>query len=250
MMGDPTLQWKNSRPSLSGITDAQESATCCWTWSDHGNRTLDDRQGTAGHHQPDIRRGAGIQEPDMVLYPQRISAYRTCAARKRGCPKGARPVRDTRPALLVIIHPLNPKKTMLLLSIDWTNLHELLRSLYDEMMPLCEDMASVAKGWRASVRCSMWLTGYGNPSRAEPMDDVPAVPDRLCSAFSCSFRAWFWALSTGYFLRMQCDFLAGWTANLRHEEVSGREGRTGTWGNAAWSGKRLFLWVTRSLTRK
>ena len=35
---------------------------------------------------------------------------------------------------------------MLLLSIDWTNLHELLRSLYDEMMPLCEDMASVAKG--------------------------------------------------------------------------------------------------------
>lgn len=31
---------------------------------------LDDRQGTAGHHQPDIRRGAGIQEPDMVLYPQ------------------------------------------------------------------------------------------------------------------------------------------------------------------------------------
>ena len=35
---------------------------------------------------------------------------------------------------------------MVLLSIDWTNLHELLRSLYDEMMPLCEDMASVAKG--------------------------------------------------------------------------------------------------------
>ena len=33
---------------------------------------------------------------------------------------------------------------MVLLSIDWTNLHELLRSLYDEMMPLCEDMASVA----------------------------------------------------------------------------------------------------------
>ena len=41
---------------------------------------------------------------------------------------------------------------MLLLSIDWTNLHELLRSLYDEMMPLCEDMA-----------CSMWPTGYGSP---------------------------------------------------------------------------------------
>jgi len=52
---------------------------------------------------------------------------------------------------------------MLLLSIDWTNLHELLRSLYDEMMPLCEDMASVAKGVAASVPCSMWPTGYGSP---------------------------------------------------------------------------------------
>ena len=41
---------------------------------------------------------------------------------------------------------------MLLLSIDWTNLHELLRSLYDEMMPLCEDMASVAKGVAANEK--------------------------------------------------------------------------------------------------
>ena len=32
---------------------------------------------------------------------------------------------------------------MVLLSIDWTNLPELLRSLYDEMMPLCEDMRCV-----------------------------------------------------------------------------------------------------------
>ena len=50
---------------------------------------------------------------------------------------------------------------MLLLSIDWTNLHELLRSLYDEMMPLCEDMASVAKG--VAGLGSMWPTGYGSP---------------------------------------------------------------------------------------
>ena len=67
---------------------------------------------------------------------------------------------------------------MLLLSIDWTNLHELLRSLYDEMMPLCEDMASVAKGvaglgalfyvaWRKAspgwAHSFMWPTGYGSP---------------------------------------------------------------------------------------
>ena len=27
-----------------------------------------------------------------------------------------------------------------------SNLHEVLRSVYDEMMPLCADMAAVAKG--------------------------------------------------------------------------------------------------------
>ena len=52
---------------------------------------------------------------------------------------------------------------MILLSIDWTNLHELLRSLYDEMMPLCEDMASVAKGVAGIGACSTWLTECGSP---------------------------------------------------------------------------------------
>ena len=30
--------------------------------------------------------------------------------------------------------------------MDFENLHQILRSLYDEMMPLCEDMAGVATG--------------------------------------------------------------------------------------------------------
>ena len=30
--------------------------------------------------------------------------------------------------------------------MEWDNLHELLRSLYDDMMPLAGDMAAVAKG--------------------------------------------------------------------------------------------------------
>ena len=32
-----------------------------------------------------------------------------------------------------------------LLAIDFENLHTLLRSLYDEMMPLCANMAGVAR---------------------------------------------------------------------------------------------------------
>ena len=31
-------------------------------------------------------------------------------------------------------------------AIDFSNLHTILRSLYDEMMPLCEDMSGVAQG--------------------------------------------------------------------------------------------------------
>lgn len=31
-------------------------------------------------------------------------------------------------------------------AIDFNNLHTILRSLYDEMMPLCGDMAGVAQG--------------------------------------------------------------------------------------------------------
>ena len=35
---------------------------------------------------------------------------------------------------------------MTLLSIDFTNLHTVLESLYEEMMPLCGDMLAVSKG--------------------------------------------------------------------------------------------------------
>lgn len=69
---------------------------------------------------------------------------------------------------------------MLLLSIDWTNLHELLRSLYDEMMPLCEDMASVAKG--VAGLGALFYVAYRvwqSLARAEPIDVFP------CSGPSC-----------------------------------------------------------------
>ena len=35
---------------------------------------------------------------------------------------------------------------MMLLSVEFDNLHAILRSLYAEMMPLCSNMAGVAKG--------------------------------------------------------------------------------------------------------
>ena len=54
------------------------------------------------------------------------------------------------------------------------NLHEVLRSLYDEMMPLAADMAAVAKGLAGLgalfyVAIKVWQT----ISRAEPIDFYP-----------------------------------------------------------------------------
>ena len=113
---------------------------------------------------------------------------------------------------------------MVLLSIDWTNLHELLRSLYDEMMPLCEDMASVAKGV-AGIGALFYVAYrvWQSLSRAEE------IAGALHHVFPHN--------GTGYdqrdsFPRLQRDFLTGGTADFRHEEVSGREGRTGTGSDA------------------
>lgn len=57
-----------------------------------------------------------------------------------------------------------------------TNLHEVLRSVYDEMMPLCADMASVAKGVAGLgalfyVAIKVWQA----LSRAEPIDLFPLL---------------------------------------------------------------------------
>ena len=53
-----------------------------------------------------------IQEPDMVLYPQEYRGIVPAQQEEGGCRTGTRPVRDTRPALLVIIHPLNQSRRL------------------------------------------------------------------------------------------------------------------------------------------
>ena len=60
--------------------------------------------------------------------------------------------------------------------MDFENLHQILRSLYDEMMPLCEDMAGVAKGIAGLgalfyVACRVWQS----LARAEPIDVFPML---------------------------------------------------------------------------
>ncbi|OPC66487.1 conjugative transposon protein TraJ [Elizabethkingia bruuniana] len=60
--------------------------------------------------------------------------------------------------------------------MEWNNLHEMLRGLYDEMMPLTADMAAVAKGIAGLgalfyVALKVWQA----LSRAEPIDVFPLL---------------------------------------------------------------------------
>ena len=45
--------------------------------------------------------------------------------------------------------------------MDFTSLHELLRSTYQEMLPLAGEMTGIAKGVAGWVLSSIWLFEYG-----------------------------------------------------------------------------------------
>lgn len=60
--------------------------------------------------------------------------------------------------------------------MDFENLHQILRSLYDEMMPLCEDMAGVAQG--IAGLGALFYVAYRvwqSLARAEPIDVFPML---------------------------------------------------------------------------
>ena len=64
----------------------------------------------------------------------------------------------------------------LLLAIDFTSLHTVLEGLYDEMMPLCEDMLDVGKGL-AGLGALFYVASrvWQSLARAEPIDVYPLL---------------------------------------------------------------------------
>ena len=63
-----------------------------------------------------------------------------------------------------------------MLAIDFTNLHEILQALYQDMMPLCEKLTGVAKGIAGLgalfyVAAKVWQA----IARAEPIDVYPLL---------------------------------------------------------------------------
>lgn len=64
----------------------------------------------------------------------------------------------------------------MLLTIEFDNLHVLLRSLYTEMMPLCSDMAGVAKGIAGlGALFYVGMRVWQSLARAEPVDVYPML---------------------------------------------------------------------------
>ena len=66
--------------------------------------------------------------------------------------------------------------------MNFDNLHQILRSLYEQMVPLCGDMAGVAKG--IAGLGALFYVAYRvwqSLARAEPIDvfPMPPVRDRL-----------------------------------------------------------------------
>lgn len=65
---------------------------------------------------------------------------------------------------------------MLLMAIDFDNLHQILKNLYEEMMPLCFQMTGVAKG--IAGLGALFYVAYRvwqSLSRAEPVDVYPLL---------------------------------------------------------------------------
>lgn len=80
---------------------------------------------------------------------------------------------------------------MVLLSIDFANLHTILETLYGEMMPLCKDMMDVGKGLAGLgalfyVAVRVWQS----MARAEPVDVYPLLRPSPSASASCSFPHW------------------------------------------------------------
>ena len=75
--------------------------------------------------------------------------------------------------------------------MDFDNLHQILRNLYEEMMPLCSNMAGVAKGI-AGLGALFYVAHrvWQSLSRAEPIDIYPLLRPfviGLCIMFFPSF---------------------------------------------------------------
>lgn len=117
----------------------------------------------------------------------------------------------------------------MLLSIDFENLHQILHTLYQEMMPLCSNLTGVAKGIAGLgalfyVAAKVWQA----LARAEPIDVYPLLRPfavGLCIMFFPTFVLG--TINTVPLPRGERLPRDAGNTDLRHEQVPGTEGQAG-----------------------
>ena len=125
--------------------------------------------------------------------------------------------------------------------MEFDNLHQILRSLYEQMMPLCADMAGVAKG--IAGLGALFYVAYRvwqSLARAEPIDVFPMLRPfaiGLCIMF-------FPTVVLGTINSVLSPVVQGHgetarNADAGHEQVPGAEGQAGIRGDGAQSRNRL-----------
>ena len=82
---------------------------------------------------------------------------------------------------------------MVLLAVNFDNLHQILQSLYTDMMPLCSQMTGVAKGL-AGLGALFYVAYrvWQSLARAEPIDVFPLLRPfalGICIMFFSDHRA-------------------------------------------------------------
>ena len=94
----------------------------------------------------------------------------------------------------------------MLLAIEFDNLHQILRSLYTDMMPLCGNMAGVAKGI-AGLGALFYVAAkvWQSLASAEPIDVYPLLRPFVSQGVQQYAR----------------------NANFRYERLPGAKGQTG-----------------------
>ncbi len=75
------------------------------------------------------------------------------------------------------------------LAVEWTNLHQILRSLYADMLPLCSDMMGIAKGL-AGLGALFFIAYrvWKSLAAAEPIDRRSIWRNTRHRRMNCSVR--------------------------------------------------------------
>ena len=107
------------------------------------------------------------------------------------------------------------------LAVEWTNLHQILRSLYADMLPLCSDMMGIAKGL-AGLGALFFIAYrvWKSLAAAEPIEVFPLLRPFVLGLCIMAFPT----LVLPAIAHQQCHIAFGRSTGVRSGKISDTEG--------------------------